>query len=74
MGLFMFDDKSWKYEENNIEYGTQNFVIARKLFIKWLIQVSSNFWISKNISAQNIQLSINHMKIYFLEPWYIFIR
>lgn len=36
MGLFIFDDKSWKYVENHVEYDTNRFVIARKLFVKWI--------------------------------------
>lgn len=40
MGLFIFDDKSWKYVENCVEYDTNNFAIARKLFVKWMQPVS----------------------------------
>lgn len=40
MGFFIWNDKSWDYVEDNVEYSPQNFVIARKLFVKWWIKVS----------------------------------
>lgn len=36
MGLFMFDDKSWKYVDDCDERKANSFVIVRKLFVKWM--------------------------------------
>ncbi|XP_031618987.1 uncharacterized protein LOC116338069 [Contarinia nasturtii] len=35
MSLFVWNDKSWMFVENPLEYDMRNFVIVRKLFIKW---------------------------------------
>lgn len=40
MNLFVWNDRRWQLIEENDDYDKENYIVIRKLFVRWLKNVS----------------------------------
>lgn len=42
MSLFVWNDRRWQYIDENAEYDKDSYAVVRKLFIRWMKNVSQS--------------------------------